>query len=261
VESNRFVQMVKTLSTAGTRRGVLQRLTALPLVGALAALFGEDEGAANRRRKAKRRVGTENHKHAGRRRKHKKRHKKTCTPKSHANTCAGKCGIVKVKNACKQRVDCGSCGCTPLATCPPDLDCDTIADGCGGTISCGECSNPALICVNNVCTAAAGIDLTKSSDATGLVVASVITYTFLVENTGQIDLEDVVVTDPLLGLSAITCPGTSLAAGASFECTASYVVTQDDVDAGEITNTATVTGAAPGNVVVTDDDSLVIPPN
>ena len=48
----------------------------------------------------------------------------------------------------------------------------------------------------------------------------------------QRDPDPVVVTDPMAGLSAITCPATSLAPAALETCTATYTTTQADVDAG-----------------------------
>lgn len=46
-------------------------------------------------------------------------------------------------------------GCTPLAACPMGLNCGPIADGCGGTISCGTCSVMGQTCggggMANVC--------------------------------------------------------------------------------------------------------------
>ena len=67
-----------------------------------------------------------------------------------------------------------------------------------------------------------------------------LTYTFTATNTGDVTLTGVTITDPLPGLSALTCvpvqPST-LAPTASMVCTATYVVTQADVDAGNIANT------------------------
>jgi hypothetical protein len=50
----------------------------------------------------------------------------------------------------------------------------------------------------------------------------------------------------LPGLSAVTCPSTTLAPGASETCTATYVTTAAEVDAGSVTNTATAQGDPPG---------------
>ena len=62
------------------------------------------------------------------------------------------------------------------------------------------------------------------------------------------------------GLSTITCPGTTLAAGRLETCTATYTTTQADVDAGSITNTGTATGTSAQGTVVTDHvHSVTIP--
>lgn len=89
----------------------------------------------------------------------------------------------------------------------------------------------------------------------------VITYTFDVTNTGENALSNVTVTDPLPGLSTIDC-GTfdgSLAPGESTSCTATYVVTQADIDAGSVDNLATATGTTPGNQQVIDTDPESVP--
>ena len=67
-------------------------------------------------------------------------------------------------------------------------------------------------------------------------------YSFLVTNTGNVTLTSVGVTDPLVGLSAISCPGTVLAPAANMTCTANYAVTQADLNLGSISNTATGLG-------------------
>ena len=64
-----------------------------------------------------------------------------------------------------------------------------------------------------------------------------ITYSYRVTNSGNVTLNPVTVTDPMPGLSAISCPATLLAAGAQETCTATYTTTQADVDAGQIINT------------------------
>lgn len=84
-----------------------------------------------------------------------------------------------------------------------------------------------------------------------------ITYTYQVTNPSTVTLNPVTVTDSKLG--AISCPSTSLAAGASMTCTASYTTTQDDVADGGITNIATVTGTAPSGAALTDQSTVTVP--
>ena len=86
-----------------------------------------------------------------------------------------------------------------------------------------------------------------SAGGAGLV-DDVINYSFTLTNTGNVTLTGIAVSDPLAG--PVTCMAMSLAPGASTTCTASYTITQSDVDAGGVENTATVTASSPGN---TDD--------
>jgi hypothetical protein len=72
-------------------------------------------------------------------------------------------------------------------------------------------------------------------------VGQTIKYTYEIKNTGTNVLSGpFTVSD---NREAVTCPGTlSLAPGASISCMASHIVTQDDLDARSITNTATASG-------------------
>jgi uncharacterized repeat protein (TIGR01451 family) len=107
-----------------------------------------------------------------------------------------------------------------------------------------------------------GVAIAKSgSGPDPLRAGAVVTYTFVVSNTGNLPLSNITVTDPLPGLSAIACPGTTLAAHASFTCTATYTVTQQDVNTGFIENTATVTADPPGGPPVNGTDTAVVPPS
>ena len=95
------------------------------------------------------------------------------------------------------------------------------------------------------------ITVTKTpSPATATTAGTTVNYSFVVTNTGNVDLTGVTLTDaqaPPAGslASGPTCPSTTLAAGASMTCTATYVITQADVDHGAVNDTATATGSPP----------------
>jgi uncharacterized repeat protein (TIGR01451 family) len=103
------------------------------------------------------------------------------------------------------------------------------------------------------------LTLSKSATPTNVTTAGqVVTYSFLVTNTGNVTLTGLAVSDPLPGLSAVDCPVSSLAPGAATTCTASYTVTQADVDAGSIVNTAVATGTPPTGPAVTGSDTATV---
>ncbi|HHX7304720.1 TPA: DUF7507 domain-containing protein [Legionella anisa] len=105
-------------------------------------------------------------------------------------------------------------------------------------------------------------DLTimKASNVGGFSAAgSVITYFYTVKNTGNVPLTSITVTDPHSGLSAISCPVTTLNPGAQTTCSATYVTTAADVANGSISDTATVTGNSPGGPATATSNTLVIP--
>nr|WP_246292706.1 DUF11 domain-containing protein [Naumannella cuiyingiana] len=95
------------------------------------------------------------------------------------------------------------------------------------------------------------------ADGDTVAVDQVINYTFTITNTGNVTLTDLAVDDPKVG--AVTCDPTLVGPGASVACTASYTVTQADVDAGVVANTAEASGIAPDGSSVGDDDSLDVP--
>jgi|TARA_B110000090_G_scaffold209801_1_gene267944 hypothetical protein len=74
------------------------------------------------------------------------------------------------------------------------------------------------------------------------VTGEVITYTFTVTNTGPEALTNITVTDTMAGLTITGGPITSLETGVSnSDITATYMITAADVNAGNVTNTATAT--------------------
>ena len=81
-------------------------------------------------------------------------------------------------------------------------------------------------------------------------VGDKIKYSFVVKNTGDLPLTQVVVTDSKI--ATVTCQATSLAVGASTTCSGEYVITANDLAAGAVENIATVTAKDPNNNDVTD---------
>ena len=91
----------------------------------------------------------------------------------------------------------------------------------------------------------AKIGLASGGDGNPLFVGETISYSYLVTNTGNVDLASVAVNDPAQGpVACPTPPAPGLAPGTSETCTAdsTYTVTQADVDRGSVTDTATATG-------------------
>ena len=129
-----------------------------------------------------------------------------------------------------------------------------------GTTSSGVTvpSNDATASV--VITQSPALTLLKTADDTNdLTVGEQVHYSFLVTNTGNVALTNISIDDSSFSGSAgltITCPVTTLAPNGSTTCTAdAYTVTQDDVNAGELSNTATASGTAPDGSSVTSGDS------
>ncbi|KAA3623734.1 MAG: DUF11 domain-containing protein, partial [Flavobacterium sp.] len=99
----------------------------------------------------------------------------------------------------------------------------------------------------------AEIEITKATDGDTVncnpyIVGSTVNYTFTVSNLGDVDITNVVVNDPLLG-GVVAGPASGDAVnpgvmdvGEVWTYNASYNVTQADIDAGVITNTATASG-------------------
>lgn len=104
---------------------------------------------------------------------------------------------------------------------------------------------------------APSIAVVKTSDVNSVdAVGQVVKFSFDVTNTGNVPLSGVGVSDDAATgftgtgtLPPVDCPSTTLAIGGDEVCTTSYTVTQADVDAGSIDNSATVEGTAPAATV------------
>lgn len=115
-----------------------------------------------------------------------------------------------------------------------------------------------------IVTPKSGIKLTKTVDKQQLAgneaaAGTQLTYTFKIENTGNIPVNDVSIDDKLHGISSISIDWNghdrSIPAGTTVTGTATYKITQEDIDAGTIKNTATATGTdAHGNKLTSSSD-------
>jgi hypothetical protein len=80
---------------------------------------------------------------------------------------------------------------------------------------------------------------------------------FAVTNKGASAVAGLAVTDSLG--SSVTCPDSSLAAGDSETCTASYTTTQADVDAGSVSDTAGASATVNGVTVTSAASTVTVP--
>ena len=106
----------------------------------------------------------------------------------------------------------------------------------------GPITDTAITTIDN----AAGLVVTKVVTTSGSAVGEVLSYDIIVRNTGNVTLSDVVIDDANADAgSVVGSPIASLAPGASVTVTAEQTITQSDVDAGYIENSAIATGDSP----------------
>jgi gliding motility-associated-like protein/uncharacterized repeat protein (TIGR01451 family) len=107
-----------------------------------------------------------------------------------------------------------------------------------------------------VFTQVGGISILKEAvDETYSVVGDVINYTITVTNTGNVELTNIVVLDPLTGLDE-TIP--NLSPGQSIVFETSYEIQLKDIENGSVLNTVFVTAKDPDGNDVTADDEVTV---
>jgi uncharacterized repeat protein (TIGR01451 family) len=150
-----------------------------------------------------------------------------------------------------------TCTATYTAT-QADLDSGSIVDtatahGTGPTPAGGvapAATNSTPDSATVTASASPALTVTKTASAAPVhKIGDTVTYSFLVKNTGNVTLSTVNVTDaqtaPTAGaLAAPTCPVTTLAPNATVSCTATYALTQADVDNGSVSDTAAAHGTS-----------------
>ena len=180
-------------------------------------------------------------------------------------------------------------GTPPVATCPPEADalvpgeqvvCTATYAATQADLNAGQITNTAVADAQPptggpietgpstaivTATSTPGLTIEKSASPTTITDMSEIAYTFVVTNTGNVTLADVVVSETSFSGTGtppdITCPAglELMAPGDEVTCTATYTPTQADLDAGQITNTAVATGNPPaGEPTVSDPSTAVV---
>jgi gliding motility-associated-like protein len=113
-------------------------------------------------------------------------------------------------------------------------------------------SNTATVTIAEDDIAAPSIELVKTATLSGTgTVGSIITFTFTITNTGNVPLNTIEIDDPLLSVTPITIPGI-LDVSAVTTITRTYTISQSDIDAGSVINSATVSGFDPNGKRVSD---------
>jgi len=146
-----------------------------------------------------------------------------------------------------------------------DLDAGSVTNTAGAT---GDPSGGTLTDPETDATVDAvqnpALTLAKAPvETTYAAVGDILTYTYTVENTGNVLVSNLVVTDDKI--ASITCDvpaignnDANLDAGETVICTGAYSVTQADLDAGEVVNNASADATpAGGTLTPAEDDATV----
>ena len=134
----------------------------------------------------------------------------------------------------------------PISSLSDDPDDPTNQDSDGD----GNPDDPTVTVIEQV----GSVSLLKAADrSTFTEEGEIVTYTLTVINTGNLILENLVVTDPNAVITSGS-PIASLNPGESAEVTAEHQITIQDVDSGVFINTATVDASSVAGEVTDDSD-------
>jgi uncharacterized repeat protein (TIGR01451 family)/LPXTG-motif cell wall-anchored protein len=151
----------------------------------------------------------------------------------------------------------------PLST--ATVDCTSVLEeGMTNTAELASASrSTGGLSVDTAATASAavsGVELSKTVDRDSVTAGQQVTFGLTVTNTGEVDLTDVVIDDPLF--PACTVAIGALAAGATE--TSDCTVRLTAASAPSVVNVATVTALTPAGQTLTTEDSVrvevVVPP-
>ncbi|MDR6908006.1 hypothetical protein J2X63_003714 [Agromyces sp. 3263] len=200
----------------------------------------------------------------------------------------GNTGNVTLSDVAVSEVEFTGTGTAPVITCPPaeiaslapgdDVTCTatyalTQADiDSGSVINTASASatppvGPVVTATPSVApitfVASPSLSMDKTSDPTTVTApGQEITYSFLITNTGNVTIDDVMVTEGSFTgsgpLSAAVCPAgaAELLPDASVTCTATYTVTQADIDGGNLVNSAAASGVPPSGSMMSSTEDI-----
>ena len=105
-------------------------------------------------------------------------------------------------------------------------------------------SNTAVVTVTGP-TRSPSVSLSKTANPTTYTKGTVVTYSYVFTNTGNVTLTNLsVADDKIVSPATVTCPAAPLAPGAKATCTASYTISTADLNGGPtVTNHATGTAS------------------
>jgi hypothetical protein len=103
-----------------------------------------------------------------------------------------------------------------------------------------------------------GIEVVKTADTDSAEVGEVVTYTYVITNTGNVTLTDVTLDDDVIGPIELPVEGVTLEPGASVTVTATYTITEQDGENGSVTNVAVASGQPPTGPRVEDSDDWTV---
>ncbi len=106
------------------------------------------------------------------------------------------------------------------------------------------------------------LTIVKSSTTTAVTTAGQsVTYSYALTNTGNVTLtvNATVADNKIASVSCPAMPAGGLAPTQSITCSATYTVTQADIDSGSVVNTASATSGTPTATIVSNTTALTIP--
>ena len=108
--------------------------------------------------------------------------------------------------------------------------------------------------------AAPALSLVKTADPTTYNAKDqTITYSYVIKNTGNVTLSGPFsVTDDKATVTCTQPADAALSPNEETTCTASYTITQTDLDAGKVTNKATATASFSGNTVTSNEATATV---